>query len=197
MQDLLNSIVHVLLFVCKQYSGTLNHRMIEWLGWKGPLSPSSSNPLEWTGLPPTSSGCPGPHPASPQASLRDVPSSPQGRRATLSPYRSIYRVEATQQQGYGNSHEGCTVCRNSLSAHYPPKNKHLRSKFSLSVVLNLYYCAGRNILKMENMRFQCILNASSLLLLTVFQQRTAAFPKTSGHHTKHRLHASWGVCDQP
>jgi len=39
MQDLLNSIVHVLLFVCKQYSGTLNHRMIEWFGLEETFKP--------------------------------------------------------------------------------------------------------------------------------------------------------------
>jgi len=30
------------------------------LGWKGPQSPPKSNPQPWAGLPPSSSGCPGP-----------------------------------------------------------------------------------------------------------------------------------------
>ena len=37
------------------------------LGWKGPQSPRSPNPIPWAGLPPTSSGCPGPHPTWPSA----------------------------------------------------------------------------------------------------------------------------------
>jgi len=37
----------------------------QWLGLEGILKPTQPQPLPWVGLPPSSSGCPGPHPAWP------------------------------------------------------------------------------------------------------------------------------------
>jgi len=39
-----------------------NPRITEWFGLEGTSQPIQPQPLPWAGLPPTSSGCPGPHP---------------------------------------------------------------------------------------------------------------------------------------
>jgi len=44
-----------------------NHRIAERLGLEGTLKPALFKPLAWAGLPPTSSGCLGPHPPWPWA----------------------------------------------------------------------------------------------------------------------------------
>ena len=43
------------------------HRITEWFGLEGSSKPTQPQPLLWAGLPPTSSGCPGPHPTWPLA----------------------------------------------------------------------------------------------------------------------------------
>ena len=40
------------------------HRIAEWLELEGTLKSTQFQPLPWARLPPTSSGCPGPHPSS-------------------------------------------------------------------------------------------------------------------------------------
>lgn len=59
------------------YSLTPFHRLMEQLGWKGPQTPSDSNPCHGR-LPTTTSGGPGPHPACLSASMGGNGTVPEG-----------------------------------------------------------------------------------------------------------------------
>ena len=53
------------LFEVEHFDLKYFHGITEWFGLEGTSNANPSQPQPWAGLPPTSSGCPGPHPTWP------------------------------------------------------------------------------------------------------------------------------------